>query len=555
MNEAAGFIMDVPNSNYFAHTLRRAIVIAERHSHRLATPEHLLMALLDDPDAKDMLEGARADVTALKMKLGEVVNLQMNSLHAPGVELRPSLEFDRVLGAAADLASRSPRRERDGAFVLAALIWEPEGPAANLLRQSGLSREIALAWLNAFRSSNSPKPQPGAGSKTGPRPGPPAPAQQPPSKPESRLQQDPVRLDPLSLRSEPVRSEPMKPEPLKPEAARMDPIASEPQRSAPRQEASKEEETLEEMLARVRSILDDEEPAHGAPQRQAEQAGPAADALDPSVPRPFPPRQPEPQPAPAPIPGQGGHSRTPPSGPPDRPQEQRPQEQRLQERSQAPLPFGGLPRSPAAAAIHPPGPPHHDQNRPAPLTPSRSLAPIVQPKPRSELDKLVENIPRVMKAEEAERIEVRLSKANTAALLSGLKGRGELTEHNVIVTRAMSVMLRAPDGGFIIENLSPETQWIVDRPSFIETEPFGRWRWMVTPQRKGEHRLLLIISSRNVDENGMIGDTPLPDQEIEVMVQTNIRRSAEIAALWAGLIIAGGVLTEAAAWTMKLLLN
>lgn len=171
------------------------------------------------------------------------------------------------------------------------------------------------------------------------------------------------------------------------------------------------------------------------------------------------------------------------------------------------------------------------------------------------MGKLVENIPRLMRVATPERVEVRLSREESNSLLSNFDGRGEIKSHNVVLTRAMSVMLRAPDGGFLIENLSPETQWIVDRPSFLETEPFGRWRWMVTPMQRGSHKLLLIISARNVDESGMIGDTPLPDQVIEVKVETNIRRSAEIIGRWAGLMAAGAVLTECVLWAFRAIMK
>jgi neural Wiskott-Aldrich syndrome protein len=171
------------------------------------------------------------------------------------------------------------------------------------------------------------------------------------------------------------------------------------------------------------------------------------------------------------------------------------------------------------------------------------------------MGKLVENIPRLMKVATPERVEVRLSREESSSLLANFDGRGEIKLHNVVLTRAMSVMLRAPDGGFTIENLSPETQWIVDRPSFLETEPFGRWRWLVTPLHSGAHKLLLIISARNVDENGMIGDTPLPDQVIEIKVETNIRRNAMIIGRWAGLMVAGAIVTETVLWIMRAILR
>ena len=49
---------------------------------------------------------------------------------------------------------------------------------------------------------------------------------------------------------------------------------------------------------------------------------------------------------------------------------------------------------------------------------------------------------------------------NVQALAEGLQGGGAAYRHEVTVTKAMSVRLRAPDGGFFIETASPETQWI-----------------------------------------------------------------------------------------------
>lgn len=551
MNEAAGLTEDVPNSPYFAHTLRRAIALAERNSHRLATPEHLLMALLDDPDAKAMLDGVQADTVSLRMKLTEVISRQMNALHAPGVELQPSLEFDRVLRAAGDLASRSPRGERDGAFVLAALSWEPEGPAANSLRQCGLTSDAAVGWLNAFRSAaRHPAPRKSPKPEIPQRPEPPQWAEHAP-RPENGPR--PARPGAGRRPPEAARAEPARPQAGRAEAARPAP---------PQTRHDTAEETLEEMLARVRSILDDE-PAAPEPSPAASTKRPAPSAApEPVSARVVQIRQPEPA-APAARPRSRGGAVAP-------------------EKPQAPLPFGGVPRAqnaapqpptaprapaaPQAAAPAPTQPTRGAAPReaaardtaprdaaPPPLAPGRSLAPIPQPKPRSEIGKLVENIPRSMRESVAERVEVRLSREETGALLAGFEGRGEIKSHTVFLTRAMSVMLRAPEGGFIIENLSPETQWIVDRPSFLETEPFGRWRWMVTPTESGNHKLLLIISARNVDDNGMIGDTPLPDQVIDVSVQTNFRRNAGILARWAAAMVAGGVITEAASWTFRLL--
>lgn len=233
------------------------------------------------------------------------------------------------------------------------------------------------------------------------------------------------------------------------------------------------------------------------------------------------------------------------------------------------------PRAPAGRAARAPAPARdgvigygagnasQKERAPAPRGPARRPAPVAaEAPPQSQAEtertvrfgKLVERIPRIMREGTAETIEVRIAREATEALLAGLDGRGSAQSHKIAVTRAMSLYLRAPDGGFMIEPLAPETQWIFDRPSFLDSEPFGRWRWQVMPTARGRRRLQLVAAARSVDENGMIGDTALPEQVIEVHVRINWGRWAAKAALWAVLAIIGGVLTQAAmiGWDMFL---
>src|SRR5690606_33023930 len=138
-----------------------------------------------------------------------------------------------------------------------------------------------------------------------------------------------------------------------------------------------------------------------------------------------------------------------------------------------------------------------------------------------------------------------------AALFQNMQGRGDVQAHDVTVTRAMTVRLRAPTGGFFIETLSPETQWVLDRPSFLGREPFGRWGWAVIPNERGNHRLHVTIASRNIDENGLAGDLALPDQVIDVKVRINYRRSAAQLFRSVFLLLAGGALTEGALYLAR----
>jgi hypothetical protein len=169
--------------------------------------------------------------------------------------------------------------------------------------------------------------------------------------------------------------------------------------------------------------------------------------------------------------------------------------------------------------------------------------------------RLIENVPRKMRVATAERVEVRISREETDAITKGFDGRGEVVHHEVLVSQAMSVMLRAPDGGFIIEALSPETQWTSDGSDHRTRERFGRWRWAVTPKTAGDHRLQLIVAARSVDENGMTGDTALPDQVIDVRVNANYMLSFKRALAWFVVMALGGVITELAVRTMKIFDN
>ena len=112
------------------------------------------------------------------------------------------------------------------------------------------------------------------------------------------------------------------------------------------------------------------------------------------------------------------------------------------------------------------------------------------------------------------------------------------------MTKAMSVRLRAPDGGFFIETASPETQWI-ERAMLLSSEDFASWRWHVTPRDKGRRRLQLIISARTVSADGLAAETALPDQVITVRVHTNYRQSGGAAgSVGAPQPLAGGLLAK-----------
>ncbi len=86
--------------------------------------------------------------------------------------------------------------------------------------------------------------------------------------------------------------------------------------------------------------------------------------------------------------------------------------------------------------------------------------------------------------------------------------------------------LRAPDGGFLIETRSPETQWI-ENVLGITSDEYASWRWTITARERGKRQLQLIVSARTVGSDGLTAETALPDQVIDVKVGINYADSAK----------------------------
>lgn len=157
------------------------------------------------------------------------------------------------------------------------------------------------------------------------------------------------------------------------------------------------------------------------------------------------------------------------------------------------------------------------------------------------LGQLGEFLPRRMMAGVTELIEVHIPRAEIIAFAENLQGSGVAYRHDKIVSKAMSVRLRAPDGGFWIESASPETQWIENSLGLL-SDDYASWRWAVTPRQRGKARLQLIISARTVGSDGVAAETALPDQFVEVKIRTNYQRLAMQWAGWLAAALVGGIL-------------
>jgi ATP-dependent Clp protease ATP-binding subunit ClpA len=118
-------------------TVNRAMQFALESRHEYAGLEHLMLALLDDPDAQAVLSRCGLDLTALRSEL-EVFLQDLEVVRR--AKPVPTTAFSRVLQRAV-LAMRSAGRDQaNGANVLVAIFDERQSRVYALLEQFGLSR-------------------------------------------------------------------------------------------------------------------------------------------------------------------------------------------------------------------------------------------------------------------------------------------------------------------------------------------------------------------------------------------------------------------------------
>ncbi len=140
-------------------SLNMAFARAREHRHEFMTVEHLLLALLSNPSAREALEACTVDIVALRQELEAFIEQTTPVLPASEEErdTQPTLSFQRVLQRAVFHVQSSGRSEVAGANVLVAIFSEQESQAAYLLRKHEVSR---LDVVN-FISHGTRKDEPG----------------------------------------------------------------------------------------------------------------------------------------------------------------------------------------------------------------------------------------------------------------------------------------------------------------------------------------------------------------------------------------------------------
>ncbi|GGE39701.1 ATP-dependent Clp protease ATP-binding subunit ClpA [Primorskyibacter flagellatus] len=136
-------------SNTLEQAIHAALALANARRHEFATLEHLLLALIDEPDAARVMKACSVDVEDLRKTLLEFVEDDLSNLvtDVDGSEAVPTAAFQRVIQRAAIHVQSSGRTEVTGANVLVAIFAERESNAAYFLQEQDMTRYDAVNFI------------------------------------------------------------------------------------------------------------------------------------------------------------------------------------------------------------------------------------------------------------------------------------------------------------------------------------------------------------------------------------------------------------------------
>src|ERR1051325_7158638 len=136
-------------SRSLEQALHRAIKLATDRHHEYATLEHLLLALMEDTDAAQVMKACNVDTDALKAAVLKYVDEELMTLVIEdGEDAKPTTGFQRVVQRAVLHVQNSGRDEVTGANVLVALFTERESHAVYFLQEQNMTRLDAVSYIS-----------------------------------------------------------------------------------------------------------------------------------------------------------------------------------------------------------------------------------------------------------------------------------------------------------------------------------------------------------------------------------------------------------------------
>ena len=151
-------------------SLHMAFVEARQQRHEFITVEHLLLALLDNPSAAEVLRACSANIDDLRKSLANFI--KDNTPQVAGtddVDTQPTLGFQRVIQRAIMhvQSTGSGKKEVTGANVLVAIFGEKDSHAVYYLHQQGVTRLDVVNFIaHGIKKSDPPEPAKSGESQT-----------------------------------------------------------------------------------------------------------------------------------------------------------------------------------------------------------------------------------------------------------------------------------------------------------------------------------------------------------------------------------------------------
>ncbi|MEY4506198.1 MAG: hypothetical protein RL297_776 [Pseudomonadota bacterium] len=142
-------------------SLHMAFVEARQQRHEFITVEHLLLALLDNPSAAEVLKACSANIDDLRKSLTAFIS--DNTPQVAGsdeVDTQPTLGFQRVIQRAIMhvQSTGNGKKEVTGANVLVAIFGEKDSHAVYYLHQQGVTRLDVVNFIaHGIRKSDPPE--------------------------------------------------------------------------------------------------------------------------------------------------------------------------------------------------------------------------------------------------------------------------------------------------------------------------------------------------------------------------------------------------------------
>ncbi len=150
-------------------SLHMAFVEARQQRHEFITVEHLLLALLDNPSASEILKACAANVDDLRKVLTQFIADNTPIIQGPeDVDTQPTLGFQRVIQRAIMhvQSTSNGKKEVTGANVLVAIFGEKDSHAVYFLHQQGITRLDVVNFIAHGITKAPPQASPSGGDES-----------------------------------------------------------------------------------------------------------------------------------------------------------------------------------------------------------------------------------------------------------------------------------------------------------------------------------------------------------------------------------------------------